>query len=249
MVAVIELIIVGFAAATVAGLNRARAARMHWWMQRWMARHRAPTFVFADLAGYTELTEQQGDEAAARVAREFRRTVAALSREHGAWQIKSLGDGAMIWAPSAARAIALAARVVEEVGTRSDLLPVRVGAHTGSAVMYGGDWYGSAVNVAARLAAEARPNEALISWATRSAADEDIAGPLKRHRDLQLRGLPTPIGVWGLEGSARQADPANPAVRGPRTGPVEGQGRRLLPRNGGAPRSGLRPLTRPGADR
>ena len=62
-----------------------------------MARHPAPTFVFADLVGFTALTQRCGDETAARVAHEFRRTMSALSREHGAWQIKSLGDGAMIW--------------------------------------------------------------------------------------------------------------------------------------------------------
>src|SRR5438034_4091078 len=72
--------------------------------RRRMQRHPAPTFVFADLAGYTALTDQRGDEAAARVAREFRRTMCALSREHGAWQVKSMGDGVMIWAPDPARA-------------------------------------------------------------------------------------------------------------------------------------------------
>ena len=93
--------------------------------RRSMRRHPAPTFVFADLAGYTSLTEEPGDEAAARIAREFRRTMCALSREHGSWQVKSMGDGVMIWAPDAERAVALAARTVEDVGTRPDLLPVR----------------------------------------------------------------------------------------------------------------------------
>ena len=134
-----------------------------------MHRHPAPTFVFADLAGYTALTEERGDEAAARVAREFRRTMCALTREHGATQVKSMGDGVMIWSPDAGRAVALAAHTVEDVGTRPDLLPVRVGVHTGPAVMQGCDWYGSAVNVAASLADQAAPNEALISPATRDA--------------------------------------------------------------------------------
>lgn len=74
-----------------------------WWAtsrRRWMRRHPAPTFVFADLAGYTALTEERGDEAAAVLAREFRRTMCALSREHGAWQVKSMGDGVMIWLPT-----------------------------------------------------------------------------------------------------------------------------------------------------
>jgi class 3 adenylate cyclase len=166
--------------------------------RRQMRRHPAPTFVFADLVGYTSLTEQRGDEAAAAVAREFRRTMRALSRDHSAWQVKSMGDGVMIWAPDAGEAMALAAQAVEEVGTRADLLPVRVGVHTGPAVMRGCDWYGGAVNVAARLAAEAQPNEALVSAATRDAAHGRLARRLDAPRQLVLRGLERPIATWRL---------------------------------------------------
>jgi class 3 adenylate cyclase len=163
-----------------------------------MRRHPAPTFIFADLAGYTAVTEERGDEAAARIAHEFRRAMGALTREHGAWQVKSLGDGMMIWAPDAAQAVILAARAVKEIGTRSDLLPVRVGAHTGAAVMRGWDWYGSAVNVAARLASEAGPNEALISSATYAAAQGDVTRTLGTRRELVLRGLEQPVVGWQL---------------------------------------------------
>jgi adenylate cyclase len=166
-------------------------------IKRWrMRRHPAPTFVFADLVGYTAMTDEQGDRAAADLAREFRRTMCALSRDHGATQVKSMGDGVMIWAPDAAAAVALAADTVERVGTRPDLLPVRVGVHTGPAEMRGCDWYGSAVNVAARLASEAEPNEALVSGATRAAARAGAADRLDRSRDLALRGLARPITAW-----------------------------------------------------
>lgn len=165
-----------------------------------MARHPAPTFVFADLVGFTALTQRCGDETAARVAHEFRRTMAALSREHGAWQIKSLGDGAMILAPDAAQAVALAARALEEVGTRTDLLPVRVGAHTGPAIMRGGDWYGNAVNVASRLASEAEPNEALISHTTHSAARHDPEPSLTTSCEYVLPGVERPVVAWRLGG-------------------------------------------------
>jgi class 3 adenylate cyclase len=164
---------------------------------RLMARHPAPTFLFADLVGYTALTERCGDEAGARVAREFRRAISALSREYGARQVKSMGDGAMIWAPDAARAVALAARTVVEIGTRSDLLPVRVGAHTGPALMRDGDWYGSSVNLAARLARAAGPNEALISMATQWAAHE-LESPLNSRCELVLRGVERPMVAWRL---------------------------------------------------
>jgi len=182
------------AGVALIGLRSARLARR----RRWMARHPAPTFVFADLVGYTALTEEHGDEAAARVAREFRRTITGLSRTHGAWQVKSMGDGAMIWSPDPGRAVALAARVVEEVGTRSDLLPVRVGVHTGRAVMRGGDWYGSSVNVAARLAREADANEALISSTTRGAVRDDAAWSPKTRCEIALRGIEHPVAAWRL---------------------------------------------------
>jgi adenylate cyclase len=178
-------------AAAVAGLAGMRRRRR-------MARHPAPTFVFADLAGYTALTEERGDDAAAKLAGEFRRTMCALSRKHGARQVKSMGDGVMIWAPDAAAAVALAARTVDEVGTRPDLLPVRVGVHTGPAVMQGCDWYGSAVNLASRLAQEADPNQALVSAATQTAAGDALERSLAGRREILLRGVRRPISVWRL---------------------------------------------------
>src|SRR3954447_24521207 len=82
--------------------------------RRRMRRHPSPTFVFADLVGYTALTDQRGDQAAADTAREFRRAMCELARDHRATQVKSMGDGVMIWAPDAAAAIALASRAVDE---------------------------------------------------------------------------------------------------------------------------------------
>ncbi len=166
--------------------------------KKWMRGHRAPTFLFADLAGFTALTETRGDEAAAEIARVFRRTMRALSRKYDAWQVKSMGDGVMIWAPDAAKAVALAAHAVKEVGASSDLPPVRVGVHTGPAVMQGLDWYGSTVNVAARLADEAEPGQALISGATLSAAQATLTRPLKLRREVVLRGVERPIVAWRL---------------------------------------------------
>lgn len=157
-----------------------------------------PTFVFADLAGYTALTERLGDEAAANLARAFRRTMCSMSREYGAHQIKSMGDGVMILAKDPGAAIALAARAVEDVGRRADFLPVRVGVHTGPAVRRGCDWYGSAVNVAARLAREAQPNEALISGTTHALARGKLRERLTKRRDLALRGVDRPVAAWRL---------------------------------------------------
>lgn len=166
--------------------------------RRWMRTHPTPTFVFVDLAGYTMLTEMQGDQTAARIASEFQHTMGDLCREHGTWQVKSMGDGVMIWAPDAARALALSAETLEQVGNRTDLLPVCIGVNTGPAVMCGWDWYGSTVNVAARLAGEAGPNEALVSATSRAAASGDLPRPLQRRRQVQLCGVDGPVVAWCL---------------------------------------------------
>jgi adenylate cyclase len=191
---VIEIVAAFGMLMSILGLGSIRPVRR----RRSMRRHPAPTFVFADLAGYTALTEQRGDEAAALVALAFLAAMRAASRRYGAWHVKSMGDGVMIWAPDAAEAIALAAHAVSELGHRPDLLPVRAGVHTGPAVMHGFDWYGSAVNVAARLASEARPGEALISSASRSAASGRLVRPLRTRRELALRGVERPVVAWQL---------------------------------------------------
>jgi class 3 adenylate cyclase len=121
--------------------------------QRACRRRSTPTFLFADLVGYTALTEAVGDAAAADLAREFRRTMCALSRDHGARQVKSMG---------------------------------------------GGDWYGSAVNVAARLADQAKPNEALVSEATWATARCEFTRPVDTPRELVLRGLDRRVAAWRL---------------------------------------------------
>jgi class 3 adenylate cyclase len=166
--------------------------------QRACRRRATPTFLFADLVGYTALTESRGDAAAGDLAREFRRAMCALSRDHGARQVKSMGDGVMIWVADAGDGVSLAAETLGQVGTRSDLLPVRVGVHTGPAVRRGGDWYGSGVNVAARLADQARPDEALVSEATWAMARCEHTKPVDKPRELVLKGLDRRVAAWRL---------------------------------------------------
>jgi adenylate cyclase len=64
--------------------------------------------------------------------------------------------------------------------------------------MRGCDWYGSAVNLAARLADQAEPNEALISAATRDAAGGQDATSLADRRELGLHGVGRPVSAWRL---------------------------------------------------
>lgn len=151
------------------------------------------TFLFADLSGFTALTEVHGDEHAADLAGEFGASVRDLLSEHGAEQIKSIGDAVMLRCDRAGASIELGVRIVNEVGRQPGFPVVRVGMHTGPAAEREGDWFGATVNLAARISAEAGGNEVLLSEATRDAAT-DLRGVSLRERGRRtMRNVAEPV--------------------------------------------------------
>ena len=124
------------------------------------------TFLFADLVGYTAFTERVGDEAAADVAVAFQAAAEHVAAQCGCEVVKKLGDAVMIHGDDATRVVALALRLRRELAGEGWCPPVRMGVHSGTAVQRDGDWYGSAVNVAARIADAAAAGEVLLSMAT-----------------------------------------------------------------------------------
>jgi class 3 adenylate cyclase len=125
------------------------------------------TFLFVDLVGYTAFTERVGDEAAADVAIAFQSAAAHTAAELGCEVIKQLGDAVMIHGHDAVRVLTLALRLSREMSDEGWCPPLRIGVHSGPAVQRDGDWYGSTVNIAARLADSACAGEILMSVETR----------------------------------------------------------------------------------
>lgn len=142
---------------------------------------RCHTFLFADLVGFTAFTERHGDHAAADVAIRFAEASARLAHEHGVRLVKCLGDGVMLRGDDAGRVVRLGLLMQSELAEADGLPPIHAGAHTGCAVERGGDWFGSAVNLAARVSDAARGGELLLTEATVAAA-----GSL---RDVELESL------------------------------------------------------------
>ena len=135
----------------------------------------AQTFVFADLSGFTALTEAHGDEQAADLAGGFCAAVRELLAEYQAREVKAIGDALMLRAGDAAAAIQLGLHIVHDVGAQHGFPLVRVGMHTGPAVERAGDWFGATVNLAARVSAAAAGGEVLVTTSTREAAG-NVAG-------------------------------------------------------------------------
>jgi adenylate cyclase len=132
------------------------------------------TFLFSDLVGFTALTEARGDDGGAEVALDFYQRVRRLLPDHRAEEVKTIGDALMLRCTDPRLAIQLGLRIVTELEAVPGFPPVRVGIHTGPAVAREGDWYGTTVNVAARLCAATGGGQVLVSEATCEAA-----GPLR----------------------------------------------------------------------
>jgi adenylate cyclase len=160
---------------------------------------RPPAVCFLDITGYTRLTEERGDEAAADLAARLATLVRRSSQEHGGTPVKWLGDGVMFYFREPAAAVLAAVEMVEAVGSH-DLPPAHVGIHAGPVIFQEGDYFGRTVNLAARIAEYARPGEVVVSQEVVDAADaapvsfveigpvelKGVSGPLRLHTARRL---------------------------------------------------------------
>ena len=149
---------------------------------------RPPAMCFLDITGYTRLTEERGDEAAAELAARLAGLVRRSSLEHGGTPVKWLGDGVMFYFREPGAAVLAALEMAEVVGSHG-LPPAHVGIHAGPVVFQDGDYFGRTVNLAARIADYARPGEVLVSQEVVDAADR---GPVAFTEigPVELKGVP-----------------------------------------------------------
>ena len=131
---------------------------------------RAPAIAFLDLSGYTRLTEDRGDAAAADLAGRLARIVQRTSGQHGGRPVKWLGDGVMFHFRDPGPGVVAALEMVE--GARqAGLPPAHVGVHAGPVLFQEGDYFGRTVNIAARIADYARQGEVLVTDEVVAATD------------------------------------------------------------------------------
>jgi adenylate cyclase len=171
------------------------------------------TFVFADMVGFTAFTAQRGDEAAADLAMAFCLEVSRLAARHGAETIKAIGDEVMVRAPDASDAVRFAASVLDQLSGRRGFLPIRIGMHTGSAVERAGDWFGTTVNVAARVEAAARGGEALVTRDTRAAAGAVTNLELRDRGRVALKHVAGKLLVYSVRPCRARPHGAHPPSR------------------------------------
>lgn len=123
---------------------------------------RPPAIAFLDLTGYTKLTEERGDRAAAKLAGRLVEMVHEFAHRRGGRAVKLLGDGVMFHFPEPGQAVRCGLELVDRI-PRVGLPQARVGLHSGPVVFQDGDYFGGTVNIAARITDYARPGEVLVT--------------------------------------------------------------------------------------
>ena len=155
---------------------------------------RPPSICFADLTGYTQLTEEHGDEVAAQVAGRLATLVTDISRSRGGRPVHWLGDGGMFHFPDPGPAVTASLDMVERAPV-ADLPAAHVGIHTGPVVFQDGDVYGRTVNLAARISAYARAGQVVVSEETvqRCGDTPVVFEPLG---PVDLKGVARPLTLY-----------------------------------------------------
>jgi class 3 adenylate cyclase len=150
------------------------------------------TILFTDIEGSTQLTESLGDDRWMSLLREHNEIVRTQSAQHDGIEVKSQGDGFMLAFPSARNALRCAIGIQRSLADRDPGTPelrVRIGLHTGEPVREAGDFYGTAVNLAARIAGEARGSEVLVSSLVRDLVESSGEFAFEDPTDAELKGL------------------------------------------------------------
>jgi adenylate cyclase len=152
-----------------------------------------PAIAFLDLAGFTQLTEERGDHAAAELAINLTDFVEDTSHDYGGKPVKLLGDGVMFHFPRAAPAVLCALELVDAAPSVG-LPPARVGVHAGPVVFQNGDYFGRVVNVAARIVDAAAPGEVLVSDDVVALSSDGVG--FEQVGPVALKGLAEPMPLF-----------------------------------------------------
>jgi class 3 adenylate cyclase len=150
---------------------------------------------FADLSGFTVLTNAITPAQLSDLLNEFAGTVSDVVLRDGGRVVKFIGDEVMWVSASPEQLVRAAVDLVEHPRAREEGLQVRAGLAYGSVLAINGDYFGSPVNLAARLVAAAGPGQILADPALH---DELPDWPAVAHGPLTLKGFDDPVPAFDL---------------------------------------------------
>jgi class 3 adenylate cyclase len=159
---------------------------------------------FADLVGFTALSQQLSVRELAEAIRAFEEGSAEIIGRRGGRVVKLIGDEVMFVADSAASAVDTTVALLEAFDDRSALPPLRSGLACGPVLARDGDYFGPVVNLASRSVKLARAGGALVSQAVRTTVGEPPPGwRFGIGRPRRVRGFDGFVSLHTLRRSSR----------------------------------------------
>jgi class 3 adenylate cyclase/YHS domain-containing protein len=166
------------------------------------------TIVFVDLAGFTPLTEAMGDSVAAQVVERFSDLVREVLARHVGKVVKQIGDEFMLIFTDPNDAVAFGIDVAGAVAVAHEFPAVRIGAHHGRLLYREGDYLGTTVNIAARVAGIAARNQFLITDALGDAARLPKEAELVSIGPRSLKGISGELVLYDVQHTRPRPDRA-----------------------------------------
>jgi adenylate cyclase len=160
--------------------------------------------VFTDLVEFSEWALEAGDDAALRLLRCLDDVLEPAVRDRDGEVVKRLGDGMMAVFDdprSGLEALLAIYRDLHTVEADGYEPRLRAGLHVGRPRRLGGDYFGVDVNIAARLAECASPDEILLSDRAAELLDGD-AVEMRRKRRFKVKGAPSDMAAFAVDPSA-----------------------------------------------
>jgi adenylate cyclase len=161
--------------------------------------------VFTDLSSFTPLAEAMGDMKAAAVLERFSTIV---RQAVGTWTgrvVKQIGDAFMLVFPEARSAVACALEIESRAAKELQFPAVRAGIQWGTVLYREGDYVGSNVNVASRIANEAQRHQVLVTAEVRKEARDLPEIEFVRLGKRQLKGLSVKVDLFEVRSSVAAA--------------------------------------------
>ena len=171
-------------------------------LSAWTSVEGTTTLVFTDIEGSTALNALYGDQAWIEVLRAHNEVVTAATEQHSGRVVKSQGDGFMLAFGAAQQALRCALSIQDGIAATfrdpGSPIRVRIGVHTGEPVADADDFFGHAVNYAARVAAAAHAGEILASELVHQLTVQTGPFTFDAPRTVELKGVEGPVTVYPL---------------------------------------------------
>jgi len=174
-------------------------------------------FLFADLRDYTRYVEEHGAAEAADLLLRYRALVRDVVGRYRGSEIKTEGDSFYVVFLTVSAAVQCGLGIVADAAV-ADGKPIRVGVgiHAGETVETADGYVGGAVNIAARICAQARAGEVLVSDTVRALTQTVLPVVFEPRGRRQLKGVAEPVALYAAI-PREQAVPARPVWRRRRT--------------------------------